>query len=610
MAKASLIAISVDMAATSDPKSKDCAGVTHVQDSPAGASRLGFFKWPTLPPELEKDLEAWFKEQLTLPPKQLGERLFSHVFAGDPKQKLLEALKRVHTQDRILIGISTADPQMHALPFETLHTGQAFLAAGSQIVFRHVNDGIEIAPKTHGFRRFLIILAEPKDPGLAQFNHDDFLAKLKTSFSEHSPAPAILAHASKKTVLDCLNGATESFDAIIIVAHGKAATDISDGFVLLEDQAGNSDQLSAGVLADALKAHQGCLVVLCSCSSGMVIDRNPLAGVAQRLMSSGYAGAVIAMQRPIGIKAGRMFVETICKKLRDGAADIFDAFGTTVTEVCYDKGEHGIPCLYARLSQRLADGVGLLTGLARTPDDELLRLQSVLNGDQDSKFAFSLAQFRMGEPLSGPHQPSTDTEKSAQEPRSYHYPGPTNSIHDVFAIEHFVALVGRYLARGALRGRLDIVADWEAGGLIDRKTYTHFVLIGSRSHALSREKLKYYSQDFEFNFDSPLWTLIDKRTGKVYEVDPPDQSGSPNPDKVDYAIIEKIIDTRSGLVLFVIAGMWDSSTEAAGRYLVENLDDIFRTFGTGGFQYILETRQGKPEVENVLCKRRPRISGT
>lgn len=608
MRQTSLIAISVDMVATSNSALMASTGITHIQDSPAGTSRPGFFQWPTLPANLENGLDNWFKEQLTQPPKELGERLFAHVFSGDPQEKLLDALTRAQSNDRVLIGMSTAEPEMHALPFETLHTGRAFLSSGTQIVFRHVNDGIDIVPKTHAFQRFLIILAEPKDPGLAKFNHDDFHEKIRKSFSGHASPPKILPHASRDAVIDCLNDEAEPFDAIIVVAHGKAATATNDGFVLLEDQRGNAEKLEGGAFAGALKKHKGCLAILCSCSAAAVVERNPFAGVAQRLMTSGHAGAVVAMQRPISIRAGLKFIETICRKLRDGAADIFDAFGATIANVCYDNGEHGVPCLYARLPQRLADGVGLLTGLARTPDDELLRLQAVLNAGGDSKFAFSLAQFRVGRPITGPDQSSATKQDSTAAPnRPYHYPGPTNSIHDVHAIEHFVALVGRYLARGALQERLDIVADWEAGNLIDRKAYTHFVLIGSRSHALSREKLKYYSQDFEFKFDDQKWTLVDKREPKDYEVDPPDQSGSANPEKADYAIIEKIIDTRSGLVLFVIAGMWDSSTEAAGRYLIENLDGIFGEFGAGGFQYILETRQGRPVVENVLCKRRPRI---
>lgn len=379
---------------------------------------------------------------------------------------------------------------------------------------------------------------------------------------------------------------------------------------------GNSERLQAGTLAAALVAHKGCLVVLCSCSSGAVNDRNPLAGVAQQLMNSGHAGAVIAMQRPIRIKAGLSFIETICERLRDSTTNIFDAFNATTMEVCYGTGEQGIPCLYARLPRRLADGVGLLTRVTRTSDHELLRLQSLLNADQDSRFAFSLPQFRMGAPLEGPRLPTSDNGKSwfgllrqMLGRRGFHYPGPTMSIHDVFAVEHFIALVGRYLARGPLQGRVDIVPDWEAGDLIDRKAYTHFVLIGSRSHALSREKLKYYSEDFQFSFGDG-WALTDKRTGNVYTVKPPDQSQEADHDVTDYAIIEKIIDTRTGLILFVIAGMWDSSTEAAGRYLTDNLDEIFRTFGAGGFQYILEIRQGRPVVEKVLCSRHPRISGT
>jgi CHAT domain-containing protein len=616
MVDTSLIAISVDVVATTSAATPpSTGGVSHVQDSPSGASRLGFFAWPTLPPALDGPLNGWFRNPSEVPPKALGEQLFSHIFPDGPRETLGDALRAARAEDRILVGISTAEPEMHALPFEILHNGTAYLASGNQIVFRHVNDGVEIPPKTHAFQRFLIILAEPVSPGLPRFNHDTFADETEKSFAGHITPPKILRHASTDDVLKCLKApGIEPFDAIFIVAHGQPASTANDGYILLEGAGRAPEQLLAGTLADALVTHKGCLVVLCSCSSAAVHERNPLAGVAQRLINSGHAGAVIAMQRPVTIKTGLDFVRSLSGQLREPSIDIFDAFKSATALVTYGKPEHGIPCLYTRLPPRLADGVGLLSRLTRTPDGELLRLQSLLSADQKSTFVFSMGQFREGVPItkaSSSVGSGHDPDEKSKAPKSgpYRYPGPTVSIHDIWAIQHFIPLVGRFLARDSLVRRIDIVPDFDVGDLIDRETYTHFILIGSRSHSLSRAKLQDYSEDFKFDFTESNWGLTDKREGIQYKVDAPDKIAKPDTSMKDYAIIEKIIDIRHGRVLFIIAGMWDTSTQAAGRFLTDNWDDIFHKFGSGGFQYILETRQGRPEVERVIRARPPRIKG-
>jgi CHAT domain len=616
MTDTSLIAISVDVLASAAVDARDSiGGITQVQDSPAGGSTPDFFAWPKLPSPLEESLENWRTRYPQAAPKLLGEQLFAHVFPDTGKaphraREILRAgLVDGRPDDRVLIGITTADPRMRALPFEVLHNGTEYLLAANQVVFRHVNDGFKIEPKTHDFRRFLAILAEPI--GYPPFKHDEFAAKIQEVFEEDPLSLRVLAHASRDEVLDCLKApGGEPFDAIFIVAHGLGPSGSSDGHVVLEGAGRLPEKLAAGALAHALVPHKGCLVVLCSCSSAAVNDDNPIAGMAQRLITAGRAGAVIGMQRPIRISIGLDFIVSVCRSLRTQWSDIFEAFNAATAAATYGKPEHGIPCLYTRLPRRLASGVGLLTSFARTPDDELLRLQSLLTADQKSTFAFSVGQFRFGWPIAewANLPPSEAASVSKEERRPYRYPGPTASVHDIGAIQHFIALVGRFLARGQLSRRIEIVPDWEAGPLLDRQEYTHFVLIGSRSHSLSRQKLQNYSEDFDFEFSDNSWRLIDKR-GQTYEVHAPDKISEPVAGTKDYAIIEKIIDTINGRVLFVIAGMWDTSTHAAGRYLTDHRDEIFAKFGNGGFQYILETVQGSPDVKRVVLARSPRING-
>jgi hypothetical protein len=74
---------------------------------------------------------------------------------------------------------------------------------------------------------------------------------------------------------------------------------------------------------------------------------------------------------------------------------------------------------------------------------------------------------------------------------------------------------------------------------------------------------------------------------------------------MDYALIEKIIDEISDRVIFVIGGMWDTSSLTAGRYLIEHREKIYRKFGGGGFQYVLEIPAGSTLVKNVVIERSP-----
>jgi hypothetical protein len=596
------VAIAVDELAST-------GGVSQIQDSPHGASELGSFAWPELPELLREGLKKWSQKPEKVPPKELGELLFKHVFAGKPGETLRAALTETQADERVLVGVSSASATLHSLPFEILHDGKSYLSSGNRIVFRHVNDGVDVEPKTHGFTRFLFVVAEPKAPGYAAFDHDKFVWAVKSSFEGAVVKPVIVPNATRDAMAHALAAATEAFDAVFIIAHGKASGSKDDGAIVLERDDEGPDLWSASSVTQALARHKGCVVVLCSCSSASVDVENPFAGIAQHLMATGPVAGVIAMQRPVTIPTGLAFIKQLAKQLREPANDIFSAFAKTTALVGQAGWEHGVPCFYTRLPRRFAGGQGLLTSISRPADDELLRLATLFSANQQtSRFAFSLPQFRQSIPVA---EFAGAAAKTARPAEGYFFPGLTVAAHDLGAVEHLLALVGRFVPGEDLWRRIAIVSDHAVGEMLEHGDYTHYFLLGSRSHSFSRSKLRNYSRDFDFDFSAKSeWRLCDRREGVTYTVPNPQEASTPTPGERDYALLEKIIDPLNRRVVFVIAGMWDTSTHAAGRYLLANRDRIVGRFGSGGFQIILETVQGSLDIKTVVCERAPRISGS
>jgi hypothetical protein len=199
-------------------------------------------------------------------------------------------------------------------------------------------------------------------------------------------------------------------------------------------------------------------------------------------------------------------------------------------------------------------------------------------------------------------------EKVIQIPKGmYHYRGKTAAFTDFGAVKDMIAILGGIFETEEVQNRIVLKTDEQAVDLLRGGEYTHYVLVGARSQRYSRQILQQYSEDFEFGFTENEWSIIDKRENKKYSVPDPSQTAeSPDAGIMDYAIIEKIIDEVGDRVIFVIAGLWDTGTLAAGQFLIEHREEIYQKFGTGGFQYLLEIYAGSTRVKSVKLERSPR----
>lgn len=192
---------------------------------------------------------------------------------------------------------------------------------------------------------------------------------------------------------------------------------------------------------------------------------------------------------------------------------------------------------------------------------------------------------------------------------TYHYRGKTSSMTAFQATKGLIAALGRVFDPDELQSRIVLATDEDTESLLQSGAYTHYVLIGTRSHSHVRRVLTQYSDDFEFRFDVDNWNVTDKREGKTYSVsDPSRATREDQTDCKDFALIEKIVDPISRRIVVVLGGMWDTGTLAAGAFLLERRKEIAEEFGNGGFQYLLEISAGSTRIRRVVLARPPRAT--
>lgn len=512
-----LIATNVDRLAST-------GGLSNIQDSPVGASGFGSFSWP-LPEQVSSMLQAWQSAERASP-MELGRQLYDLLLAGRPGRTMPTALERARAASRVLLAFSTASPEMHLLPFEILHDGDRYLAGGERIPFRWINDGSTQDARSHGFRHFLVAVANPTDH--PDFDHDRVVGELRKAIDAIPQATCnMVPHATRGSLRRAL-GERDAYDAVVIVAHGGSATAERDGFMVLEDESGAASRWVGEDVAHELGVHRGCLVVLCSCKSGAVTAKNSLGGVAQRLMIGGHVGSVVAMQRPVTVSSGLAFLGRFLGVVADGTIDVFDAYGEAAAALAaHADWERGTAALYTRLRGRFGDGGGVFANIARPSEEEIIRTSTLLSADQEtSRFAFSLPRFKLGSPEGQPGAPPPEADDEA-----YRYRGPTIAANDVQAVEPLIQLVGRFLPKSEdLARRARIIPGHVVDASFEAKEFTHYVLVGSRSHDFSRSKLPQYSRDFAFEFtECGPWRLIDRREGIFYDVANPALAAAPTP---------------------------------------------------------------------------------
>lgn len=554
------------------------------------------FNWP-LPEKLRDRLAAWRKWQGSenINRVELGTELYQALIG--PTLRMAIDQQIIQPRDgRVLVGIHHGDAAIAELPLELFHDGKTYLQAGNRIVYREIRDSehpLDFRP----VQRALLVLAEPRNGGYESWGKEQFTQELKEAL-KHSKAQWNFFTGSVKQLTDELDMQARSgtlYDLIIFVAHGEAGTAGEDGYLVLDDN-GQIDRLRSSTLSAAVVQHRGAVVAMVSCYGACASRDNSFASVAWNLARDGGVSAVISMQRLVSVETGLNF----CKKLAECLAkedDLFSAYGRAIASSFLGGEEHGTICLMARTP----------SGLAKLDvETEVLRELFNLDTPEKSRLAVSLPSFRMGLPKE--EYKELEDQLKAPVAGKYCYRSGTASFHDLQVAHQITGALGRFWDVDTALRQIVIHGSDNVQGVMDDPSYTHFIFVGTRSHTKIQKLFKHYSEDFKFEFDINEWRIIDNREGKIYSTPDPSQQSSDDPNQhLDYALIEKIVIDSERKCLFFIAGLWDTSTEAAAKYLIRERANLVQNFGAGGFQVVIAVRAGTTDVSGgARVWRRPR----
>jgi len=563
--------------------------------SATGLLEAESFAWP-LPSDLLDRIDRWRRWDEKAPVDQiaLGRDLFTALIGTKIRTVLANVVYAVK-ENRLLIAVRDVDTGLAELPLELLHDGQTFLQGGNRVLYREIRDFA--APRSaRKVQRALFVLGEPTDnQAYPTWGRDQFSASLKTRLGQLPVLPTVLSNGVAELRDHMIDAARrrETFDIIVFVAHGEAGTDGSDGFLLL-DRCGTSDRLAASALARLTIEHPGAVVTIISCHGAGGTRDNPFGSVGRNVARDGGASAVIGMVRKVTIEAGLEFCVGLvdCFVAQD---DAFEAFARAMSAQFLGNDEEGTVCLLSATPAELSE---------LDSDKAVLRELFNLENQNDGSVLVSLPSFRMGLPADRYDQFKERLAEATQ--GEYRYRSFTTSFPDLQVAKQILIALSRLWSVDQVNKHLELVKAESLEELIKSKLYTNFVIVGTRSHARASSLFRRYSDDFEFHYDPTQWRIIDKRSGKTFQTPDPSQQSSDAPDqRFDYALIEKIVLGHSRCV-FLIAGLWDTSTQAAAEYLVRERKFLVEQFGAGGFQIVLQVIAGTTEVKGLpLLSRRP-----
>jgi hypothetical protein len=509
--------------------------------------------------------------------QEFGYKLFGAIFSPDMFAVFRAA--RIAGNGDVRLTISLEGPRLYEIPFELLHDGKSYIGSSGGRIVRAVDHRVQLQAGFRPLSRMLVVLAEPTDQ--SPWDRAQHLAALRQELAGFAGLQVEYLDPPTPEKLDeVLRSAFHKrsiFDALYVVAHGENSGP-GDGVLVLE-RGGGSAPIDAAALAVLLRDHPGCFVFLNSCSSAALTSSNPFSGVAQRLMADGRASAVFAMQRPVLAPYALMLATRFFREITQGTLAEEAAF--VAKRQLSGNRDPAVPCFYSQA--------------AGPEEEETARLANFLNVDPaTATLAIYVPHFRMGllqqdylAEANAAHAAGASYPKVTA--GKYYYRGVTLARADLAAAWVFTRLFLRAVPRARIA---EAVEFFDAEDLRNARA-SHILLLGSRSQTHLSDVLREKSNDFAFDYSDPqkIWTITDKVTGATYSVAAPtdDQPAARDSSATllpkDYALIEKILDQER--TIFIVAGMTDKATVAAGEYLDKTWPDFQKRYGRNAFQLLL-----------------------
>ena len=306
-----------------------------------------------------------------------GQRLFEALFAHPDLRSAWDTACGQASQRRIRLRIDPTAAELHTLPWELLHDGQAPLSALGHTPFsRYLPIALPWgAPVTERPRRILVAISNPDDLAdgynLAPLDVDLEKDALASALGELGPGEVEVEFLDPPVTLERLEEALRGFHVLHYLGHGAFDPDTQRAALYLQDDQGKTrvvkDDALIGMLA---RQHlRPRLVFLAACQSATRATADAFAGLGPKLVNVGVP-AVVAMQDFVSMETARKLSAQFYRRLAEhGTVDcaLNKARSLLLTG---DRPDAAVPVLFMRLrSGQLwgseADARGEVLGTAK-----------------------------------------------------------------------------------------------------------------------------------------------------------------------------------------------------------------------------------------------------
>jgi Tol biopolymer transport system component len=292
--------------------------------------------------------------------KTFGRELFEAVFDDEVNNCLrlsMHEAERSHAGLRIRLRLDDSDGDagvaLSDVPWEFMFdsggAGFLCLSSASPVVryqdLRQPIEPIAVKPPL----RLLVMISAPRDAQQLDVEHEQ--SKLDEALRIPIEKGLITIDRMEEATLQQLQRRlrVSEYHAFHFIGHGGYDERGQGGVLLLEDDRGRSDPVSAEFLRTLFQNHRTLrLAILNACEGARTDPTDPFAGVAQSLVRGGVA-AVIAMQFEISDEAAIILSSEFYSALADGyPVDAALAEARTAVYTRASAVEWAVPVLYLR----------------------------------------------------------------------------------------------------------------------------------------------------------------------------------------------------------------------------------------------------------------------
>jgi hypothetical protein len=277
---------------------------------------------------------AWPRpDELRIAPRPLGELLFSRLFPGAVnglyqrcRGRLAEGTGKLRVRIRAAARATDHEIRdLHSIPWELLHDphGAGFLALDHQVqLVRYLNLPAPVPGELVLTGRKLEILVASASPSDREpLRWDDEHASIERAFAGSATRVKLLRGATRDKLFAELS--TQRYDVLHFIGHGTGPADHQPGTILLEDEHGLSQPVSAGKLAELLQVTRPPLLVFlnaCSTAELAVQSHRDLASSVAPALALRGIPAVVGMVNLVYDTDAITFARTVYERLAQGAS--------------------------------------------------------------------------------------------------------------------------------------------------------------------------------------------------------------------------------------------------------------------------------------------------